>query len=244
MDNSDWPGSSDSLGRMHACSVSRDLSRPPASIPGGFPDEPCPAYNDAKTGRSCGAVLAVGLVRAELMQEILPRLPAMLAGTDRPTTLAQTAALADLCAQPCQSPFAVAVRFYDRAFRDGPALADDLLAERRYEAACCAARAARGEGADAPASQAEKAIVLAKALTWLRADRALWNKRATSSSESERAAAGRSPACWLEDPDLAGTRPGPTQIKLTAAEWDMLWVEVRDLRNLSTSPADSPQPNR
>jgi hypothetical protein len=45
---------------------------------------------------------------------------------------------------------------FERAFTADVKLADDLGAGHRYDAACCAAKAARGDGVDAPADPAER----------------------------------------------------------------------------------------
>jgi hypothetical protein len=67
------------------------------------------------------------------------------------------------------------LRFYSEAFADDPKLADDLRTRHRYNAACSAALAGCGQGADAdkPDDQ-ERARLRQQALAWLRADPAAW----------------------------------------------------------------------
>jgi tetratricopeptide (TPR) repeat protein len=165
------------------------------------------------------------LPRAKRMRALLPRLADVLAGKDKPKSPAETYALGELCYAPFQSRYADAVRLFAEAFAADPKLADDFKSGNRYNAACVAALAGCGKGQDA-ARQDDKARARLReqALTWLRADLVLLRQQARS---GESAAAL---AHWLEDPDLAGVRPGPKQVAMPAVEraaWDTLWADVK-----------------
>jgi Flp pilus assembly protein TadD len=176
------------------------------------------------------ALARANLRRTELMRQALPRLADVLAGRAQPKTPAEGCTLASLCALPFQQRYAAAARLYAQAFAADPRLADDLGAAHRYNAACAAARAARGDGY-APASATERAALRARTLAWLRADLALRKKQAADPAQRRTAAAAL--VRWLADPDLAGVRPGRDWSALPAgerAEWDAFWAEVRATR--------------
>jgi eukaryotic-like serine/threonine-protein kinase len=172
------------------------------------------------------------LPRAERMRPLLPRLPGVLAGTDRPATGPEALGFAELCGQAFQNRFAAAARLYEQAFALDPSLANQWLGAgtHRYDAACYAARAARGDGADTPAEPVGRAALRAKALAWLRADLAGWERAAAATSGSGRQRAAAAMIHWLDDSDLTATRPGLWRIGLPAAEradWDAFWAAVR-----------------
>jgi hypothetical protein len=116
----------------------------------------------------------------------------------------------------------------------GPApLAEDLKAGNRYDAACAAARAGCGQGAEAtPLSDTEKARWRRQALDWLRADLALWEKQLGGDLPPGRAEALKALRHWRQDPDLAGVRDESALAQLPEAErpaWRKLWAEVEAL---------------
>src|SRR5262249_34322441 len=76
------------------------------------------------------------------------RLPALLEGKEQPADAAEQRDLADLC-RKYKKRYVAAARFYADAFGAEPKLADDLQTQDRYAAACAAALAAAGHGADA-----------------------------------------------------------------------------------------------
>ncbi len=189
------------------------------------------------------------LPQVERMRALLPRLPGVLAGTDRPATPAEAVGFAYLCVQTTHRRYAAAARLLGPVFAADPKLAADLSTSLRYNAACYAARAARGDGADAPADPAERAALRARAVGWLRADLALRQKQATSSSGSERRSAQNALTQWLVDPDLWGVRPGLGRVGMPAAEraeCDALWADVRaalaDARKSPPPPEAAPPP--
>jgi serine/threonine-protein kinase len=78
--------------------------------------------------------------------ELDDRLPAVLAGADRPT---QTERLEFARVCRLKQRFAAAAGLYAEAFAAHPRLAADLRTDHRYNAACYAARAGCGQGVDA-----------------------------------------------------------------------------------------------
>jgi tetratricopeptide (TPR) repeat protein/tRNA A-37 threonylcarbamoyl transferase component Bud32 len=170
------------------------------------------------------------LPRAERMRSLLRRLPDILEGKASPHTPDEACEFAGLCAQPVRRRYAAAVRLYEGAFTADPKLAADLKTAHRYNAACFAARAAGGEGIDAPADVAARTALQQKALGWLRADLDLRRKQAASPDAAERGAAAARLAHWLADSDLSGVRDPAPLAQLPAAEraeWEKLWADVK-----------------
>ena len=131
------------------------------------------------------------------------KLPAILKGDIVPADAAERVVLAGLCRGPSRGLYAAATRFYAEAFAAEPKLADDLSAAHRYSAACSAVRAAQGDGDAADLKPAERSALRGKALAWLRADLALWQKRAAAADPASRKAAADMLA-----PVAARTGPG------------------------------------
>jgi serine/threonine-protein kinase len=166
------------------------------------------------------------------------RLPAVLAGKNRPASAAEYLQFAEFC--QVTKRYAAAARFFADAFAADPKSADDLRAGHRYNAACYAARAAAGQGTDAPKPDDPKRVRLrAQALAWLRADLAAWAKAA------DRALVRRTLTHWQQDADLAGVRDKQALAALPAderAEWEKLWAEVAGLlRETDTAQAGAAQ---
>ena len=117
-----------------------------------------------------------------------------------------------------------AADLYAAAFAARPALADDIEAADRYNAASAAVRAAAGEGsAQEPLGESGRADLRQRALAWLRADLTLSTKLM-----SEGKGTG-SLANWQTDPDLASVRDPAAQAKLPDSErepWRRLWTDV------------------
>jgi tetratricopeptide (TPR) repeat protein len=179
------------------------------------------------------------LARVERWQELTARLPDILAGRAEPKTPAEGCEFANLCSRTFQQQFAAASRLYATAFDADPVLADDVAAGHRYNAACYAARAARGDGVDAPPGRVGRDALRAKALAWLRADLAVRRRQAASQNAAERKLAADKLTHWLRDTDLSALRPGLARIALPAderAQWDAFWVEVRATRDEALKP--------
>jgi tetratricopeptide (TPR) repeat protein len=104
------------------------------------------------------------------------RLPAVLAGKDRPADAAEWLAFAVLCQCASERPYAASARFYAEAFAAKPELAEDLGTYNRYNAACSAVLAGFGQGVDAATlDEPAKGKLRRQALEWLNADLALWS---------------------------------------------------------------------
>jgi hypothetical protein len=181
---------------------------------------------------------------AERLVTLDRKLAAVLKGTARPAGAAEQLGLADVCR--LTKRYAAAARFYADAFAADPKPADDLPASHRYNAACCAALAAAGQGADDPKpAPKERARLRGQVLGWLRADLALWHKQADSGKAESRAEAQRTLRHWQQDNDLAGVRDKQALAALPAderAQWQKLWADVADLlRRLDAGkPAAAP----
>jgi serine/threonine-protein kinase len=157
----------------------------------------------------------------ERLLAVEARLPALLQEKEQPAA-AELLKLADLC-RDYGRPHA-AVDLYARAFAAQPALADT----DRYNAACAAARAGVGDGADgASLGGPERAGRRRQALDWLRAELAL---RTRLFEGGKAVAAGLT--FWQKDTDLAGIRDSAALAKLPADErgqWQRLWADVAAL---------------
>jgi serine/threonine-protein kinase len=119
------------------------------------------------------------------------------------------------------------------AFAADPKLADNLKVQYRYNAACAAALAAAGEGADAAKlDDSVKAKLRAQVLDWLRADVALWTRQLQSGQPADRAAVQPALRHWQQDTDLAGLRDAKALARLPADEqkaFAQLWADVAAL---------------
>src|SRR5262249_33731274 len=109
------------------------------------------------------------VLRREAEGMILPGLPAFLDGKYQPRDNDERLALLGVC-QFANRTRAMA-RLYAAAFATAPALADDLVASHRYNAARAAAQAGCGHGADATGlGEDERRRWRDQAREWLKAD--------------------------------------------------------------------------
>jgi serine/threonine-protein kinase len=135
-----------------------------------------------------------------------------------------------------------AARSYASAFAGDPRLAEDLNAKHRYRAACSAALAAAGMGADlAKLDEKERTRLRQQALDWLRADLTLRQKQLNSSEPGEADKARAALQNWQKDADLAGLRDQAALAKLPAQQREAcsrLWADVA----ASLKQKDSPTP--
>lgn len=166
-------------------------------------------------------------VRREAERTVMPNLQALVAGRDSPGGGDERIALLAVCESTRR--YARAAALYAEVFDAEPGLAEDLEAGRRYSAACCAARAGRGEGRDGESlGDGQRALWRGRARTWLKADLAGW-EAACAGGSVDRETAVRTLAQWRVDPDLGGVRdPGPLAA-LSADErdeWVSLWSQV------------------
>jgi serine/threonine-protein kinase len=167
-------------------------------------------------------------LRREAESLILPNLPAFMDGKYQPRDNDERLSLLGAC-QFANRTRATA-RLYADAFAADPALADDLGAGHRYNAARAAALAGCGLGDDrAKLDEAERTRWRRKALDWLRADLVLWTGTLDGSSPASRAQARNMLAQWQSDPDLAGLRESSATDNLPTDQRNeclALWQEV------------------
>jgi tetratricopeptide (TPR) repeat protein len=170
------------------------------------------------------------------------KLPAILSGQEQPASATERVSYARLC--QFKRRHAGAARLYREAFAAQPALVaspDDGL---RYDAACAAALAGCGTGADAAAlTDAERAGFRQQARDWLRADLDALCGLLNKDPDKARPMVTQKMRHWLRDPDLAGVRGPDALAKLPEAEragWRQLWADVAEtLRRAADKP---PQP--
>jgi Flp pilus assembly protein TadD len=163
--------------------------------------------------------------RAEYFAALAPRLPAVLQGKEKLASAAERLPFIRLCL--VMQRYADVARLHADAFAADPEWAGNLWAARRYHAACFAALAAAGRGADADTlDDKEHARWRKHALDWLRADLAAWAK------VPNRAAVRQALTRWQRDSRLADVRDPRALAKLPRAEreqWQRLWADVERL---------------
>ncbi|MGO9917821.1 MAG: tetratricopeptide repeat protein [Isosphaeraceae bacterium] len=166
--------------------------------------------------------------RARMCVALEGRIPAILAGKDRPANADETATLADLCYQ--KHVYGASARYWNEAFAAQPSLAEDFTALNRYSAACSAALAGAGQGEDqGQLGDAAKARWRKKTLEWLKADLAHWAKQAETNQPAARREVIQTLEHWKADLDLAAVHDAAALEKLPAAEqkaFRALWSEV------------------
>ncbi len=171
------------------------------------------------------------VLRREAEELIVPNLAAFLKGEYHPGDNAERLELIGYCR--FRKRYFAASQLYADAFAADPKLADDLKSGARYNAACCAARAGRGEGVDAKdVDDKERAGWRKQALEWLRADLALWAKRLESDKPEDRKQVAPTFRRWQTDADLSGLRDPAELAKLPADEQEAcrkLWADVQAL---------------
>jgi tetratricopeptide (TPR) repeat protein len=182
--------------------------------------------------------VAQQLRRCEAGRALAEKLPAVLQGKASPANAAESLALAQLCQQSRQ--FSGAARLYAEAFASQHGLAEDMEAQPRYNAACCAALAATGEGNDASKLDArEHARLRGQVLAWLRADLDAWGKRLADAKPAQRQAILQTLHHWQEDADLQAVRDEKALAALPPRErdaWQKLWADVANLANKAGRP--------
>src|SRR5262249_39061468 len=125
---------------------------------------------------------------AERLADLDARLPARLRGGGEPAAPPPRLEAARRC-PPYRALHLAAARFYEEAFAANPDLAEGRQQFHRYNAACAAARAAAGEGADAgQLDDAGRDRWRKQALAWLRAEFAVRAKQLESARPEGRTA--------------------------------------------------------
>ncbi len=158
------------------------------------------------------------------------RLPRVLQG--EAAGVAELLALANFCQYHAER-YRAAVALYTRAFAAEPTAAEDLAKSHRYDAACAAALASVGRGADAAKLDAtEKTRLRKEALAWLRAELAARGNLLEKRHRTNPLAVvrlGDFLRRWQRDADFDGLRDDHELAKLPADEhaaWTKLWGEV------------------
>jgi hypothetical protein len=122
---------------------------------------------------------------------------------------------------------------YAAAFAADPKRANDLGAWRRSNAACIAALAAAGQGADATKlDDKERTRLRKQALDWLGADLDLRTKQLKSGKPADLAELLGEMKYWQKETDLAGIRDATALSKLPAedcAACEKLWADEATL---------------
>jgi tetratricopeptide (TPR) repeat protein len=183
--------------------------------------------------------------QARLWQELQPRLADVAAGRAEPKDAADALALAQVCRQPFQKRYALAVRLAEAAFAAQPALADDPAAAPRYHSATAAARVADGKDPALPAPGAEeRARLTGLARKWLRADLSLW--AAQTRNAQFRQAARNALTGWKNSANLASVRDPASLAAMPPEErkeWAALWADV-DALIASVASEAGPTPGK
>ncbi|MCI0742296.1 MAG: tetratricopeptide repeat protein [Gemmataceae bacterium] len=163
----------------------------------------------------------------ERMLDLDRKLPDILAGREKPATVAERLEYARLCR--IKGLYERAARFCAEALSVAPKLSEDTSARHLYNAACVAALAAAGCGRDEPPPDAAaRSHWRRQALDWLRAELNYWTKTLASKPAAAQAVAGNLQH-WQRNPDLAGLRDDAELAKLEKAEresWRRLWADV------------------
>jgi serine/threonine-protein kinase len=162
--------------------------------------------------------------------ELESRLHGLLTGTERPADEAERLEFARVCS--VKQRFAAAAGLSAEAFASQPRLADDLRAAHRYNAACDAARAGCGQGADAAGlTVAARLRWRRQALTWLRDELAAWKRAVDVGGPGAAPLVGQTLRHWQADPDLAGLRDPAQLARLPAEEraaCERLWADLAE----------------
>jgi tetratricopeptide (TPR) repeat protein len=170
----------------------------------------------------------------ERLVELDGKLAAILSGQKQPADAAERLALAELCQLPSKKQYAAAVRFFQDAFAAEPKLPGDQPSDHRYNAACAAALAGCGQGADAAQLDSKgRDRLRQQALDWLRADLKAYRQLLEKSQGKAGPAIAKQMQHWLRDDDFAGVRGAAALARLPTAErqeWEKLWQEVEVLR--------------
>jgi serine/threonine-protein kinase len=165
---------------------------------------------------------------AERLVALEGELPAFLAGQMQPRDNEETLGLARVAG--LKKRYLTAARLFVDAFASDSKLADDLKAGHRYNAACYAALAGKGQGQDAAGlDDKERSRWRKQALAWLRADLARRTQQLKSGETENRKNVQQTLQHWQRDPDLAGLRDKDAVAKLSADEQDAcknLWADV------------------
>ena len=155
------------------------------------------------------------------------RLPGVLRGADAPRDNAERVAFGQVAVG--SGRLAAAAKLWGEALDADPKLAEGA-AGLRYNAACAAASAGVGQGADEPKpDDAAKATLRAKARSWLSAELLAWERSTSTAGVGDRDRTAKALAHWKADADLAGVRDPDALAKLPEPEreeWKAFWARA------------------
>jgi tetratricopeptide (TPR) repeat protein len=179
-----------------------------------------------------GRALGRQLELCDLLLAVEAKLPAILAGKERPTDVSTQLALAEWCLKHKRLT-STAASYYASALAAQPSLADDREAGHRFNAACAAALAGCGVGADASQlDDRRRAEVRKRALGWLTAEYDVWAERHRVGKSRDRTVVAQAVRSWQRNGDLAGVRDERALARLLPGErrdWKTLWSKVATL---------------
>jgi tetratricopeptide (TPR) repeat protein len=172
------------------------------------------------------------------LSDLVGRLPAVLRGTVQPADADERRAYALLCTD--QKRYLAAARLRASVLAADPKQAGDLQAGYRYDAACAAARAAAGQGADnGDLDESERVRWRKQSVQWLRTDLMAWDKHLAGRQPRDRQRVVQRLQGWRGDPDLASLRDPAAVARLPADEQQacrQLWAEVQALLTRAQMP--------
>jgi tetratricopeptide (TPR) repeat protein len=169
------------------------------------------------------------------LSELQSRLPAFVRGEAQPANAAERNTYALFCYD--QKRYVVAARLWARTVTSDPQRASDLETGCGYDAACAAALAVAGRGADADQlDDKERAHWRKQALGWLRADLESYGNQLGTAKPIDRQRVLQRLQDWQVDQALAGLRDPVVVAKLPADEQEackQFWAEVQALLSQS-----------
>jgi tetratricopeptide (TPR) repeat protein len=164
----------------------------------------------------------------ERLIELDGKLPALLRGEITAANAEEQLEFGELSYR--KGLYGATARLLGNALAAQPALADDLTAAHRYNAACAAAQAGCGRGKDAGGLPDKDYVRLrTQALKWLRDDLAAWRTVLGQPGDKARPAVAKTLRHWLEDSDFNGVRGPDALARLPEDEregWQKVWADV------------------
>jgi eukaryotic-like serine/threonine-protein kinase len=178
------------------------------------------------------------LKNCERLLKVEERLSRLLSGEERASSAQENLEAAQLARR--RQLHAAATRFTAAAFAADPGLASNLQAMHRFDAACSAALAADGQGADAAnLDDAARKKLRAQALDWLVADLAACAKLLDSGSTQARTFVVQTMSRWQKEPELSSLRDAAALAQLPPEErtsFTRLWATVAELLKKAEAP--------
>jgi tetratricopeptide (TPR) repeat protein len=175
----------------------------------------------------------------EHLLQLVPRLPALLAGTAKAETADERFTLAEYCLHARQR-YAAAARWYAEILAADAALAVNPANPVRFNGARAAALAGCRRGLDADKlDTAERFRLRRRALEGLRADLQAWDQLRDKDPPRSRLDVADRMRSWLQQPSLACVREPELLAQLSEDErhdWQAFW---RDVAQISDPPGDA-----